>query len=142
MKNLLNEEISQIQYLFGYKKGVVISEQELGSAPSELFTYVNGQKELNTDFLSGGGNIGKWVGPEVKKWCTDNATEGSVCILGKSIDKEKAKTMKLAAAINSSKVDGYEVEKLAPTYIGKFEEDSGDGTKQIKHYWGTVYSKS
>jgi hypothetical protein len=27
MKNLLKEEISQIQYLFGYKKGVVISEQ-------------------------------------------------------------------------------------------------------------------
>lgn len=27
MKNLLNEEINQIQYLFGYKKGVVISEQ-------------------------------------------------------------------------------------------------------------------
>jgi hypothetical protein len=142
MKNLLKEEITQIQYLFGYKKGIVISEQELGSAPSELFTYVNGQKELNTDFLSGGGNIGKWVGPEVKKWCTDNATEGSVCILGKGIDKEKAKTMKLAAAINSSKVDGYEVEKLAPSYIGEFEEDSGDGTKQIKHYWGAVYSKS
>jgi hypothetical protein len=142
MKNLLKEEINQIQYLFGYKKGVVISEQELGSAPSELFTYVNGQKELNTDFLSGSGNIGKWVRPEVKKWCTDKAKEGSVCILGKGIDKEKAKTMKLASAINSSKFDGYKVEKLAPVYIGDFEEDSGDGTKQIKYYWGAVYSKS
>jgi hypothetical protein len=28
MKNLLKEEINQIQYLFGYKKGVVVSEQE------------------------------------------------------------------------------------------------------------------
>ena len=143
MKNILKEEINQIQYLFGYKKGVVISEQnELGSAPAQLFTYINEQKELNADFLSGSGNLGKWVGPEVKKWCSKNAKEGSVCVLGKSIDKEKAKTMKLPAAINLSKVDGYGVEKLTPTYIGSFEEDSEDGTKQTKHYWGVIYSKS
>ena len=142
MNNLLKEEINQIQYLFGYKKGVVISEQnELGSAPAQLFTYINGQKELNADFLSGSGNLGKWVGLEVKDWCSKNAKEGSVCVLGKSIDKEKAKTMKLPAAINLSKVDGYGVEKLTPTYIGSFEEDSGDGTKQTKHYWGAVYTK-
>ncbi len=143
MGNILKEEINQIQYLFGYRRGIVVSEQsELGSAPVQLFTYINGQKELNTDFLSGSGNLGKWVGSDVKKWCTERTTEGSVCVLGKSIDKEKAKTMKLSAAINSSKVDGYNSEKLAPTYIGEFEEDSGDGTKQIKHYWGAVYSKS
>lgn len=150
MKNLLKEEINQIQYLFGYKKGVVISEQELGSAPSELFTYINGQKELNADFLSGSGNLGKWVGPEVKKWCTENATEGSVCVLGKSIDEEKAKTMKLSAAVNLAKNDGYVNQKINPTHINSldkykessFEEDSGDGTKQIKHYYGAVYSKS
>lgn len=144
MKNLLNEEISQIQYLFGYKKGVVISEQELGSAPSELFTYINGKKELSTDFLSGRGDIGKWVGPKVKKWCEDKATEGSVCVLGKGIDNqnERVKTMKLKAAIDLSKVDGYGVEKLAPVYIGAFEEEAGDGTKQTKYYYGAVYSKS
>ena len=151
MKNSLNEEINQIQYLFGYKKGVVISEQnELGSAPAQLFTYINGQKELNADFLSGSGNLGKWVGPEVKKWCTENATEGSVCVLGKSIDEEKAKTMKLSAAVNLAKNDGYVNQKINPTHINSldkykessFEEDSGDGTKQIKHYYGAVYSKS
>ncbi len=144
MKNLLREEINQIQYLFGYKKGVVISEQELGSAPSELFTYINGKKELSTDFLSGSGSIGKWVGPEVKNWCRANATEGSVCILGKVIDDkdERLRKMKLNAAIDLSKLDGYGVEKLAPKYIGAFEEEAGDGTKQIKYYYGAVYSKS
>jgi hypothetical protein len=38
MKNLLKEEITQMQYLFGYKKGVVISEQSIVTAykfPSE-----------------------------------------------------------------------------------------------------------
>lgn len=29
MKNILNEELEQMKYLFGYKKGVVISEQNL-----------------------------------------------------------------------------------------------------------------
>jgi len=27
MKNILNEELNRMQYLFGYKKGMVISEQ-------------------------------------------------------------------------------------------------------------------
>jgi hypothetical protein len=73
MKNLLKEEVNNIKYLFGYKKGVVISEQdELGSAPEQLFTYVNGQKELNTAFLGGGGEVGKFVGTEVKEWCKKN----------------------------------------------------------------------
>lgn len=150
MKNILREEINQIQYLFGYKKGVVISEQnELGSAPAQLFTYINGRKELSTDFLSGKGNDGKWVGPEVKEWCKKNATENSVCVLGKSIDEKLAKTRKLSDAVNLAKNDGYVNQKIGPIYINSldeykkstFEEDSGDGTKQIKHYWGAVYSK-
>jgi hypothetical protein len=29
MKNIINEEINKINYLFGYKRGVVISEQEV-----------------------------------------------------------------------------------------------------------------
>ena len=50
--------------------------------------------------------------------------------------------MKLSAAINSSKMDGYNSEKLSPTYIGQFKENSDDDeTTQIKHYWGAVYSK-
>jgi hypothetical protein len=143
MKDLLKEEIKDIKYLFGYKKGVVISEQdELGSAPKQLFTYINGQKELNTAFLGGNGNLGKWVGTEVKEWCKTKATEGSVCVLGKSIKKDQAQSMKLPAAIGMAKGDNYTVEKVSPTYIGEFEEDSGDGTKQIKHYYGAVYSKS
>ena len=36
MKNLLKEELSQIQYLMGYKKGVIISEQT--SAEEEIHT--------------------------------------------------------------------------------------------------------
>jgi hypothetical protein len=143
MKNLLKEEINDIKYLFGYKKGVVISEQdELGSAPKQLFTYINGQKELNTAFLGDNGELGKWVGPEVKKWCTDNATGDTVCVLGKSIKKDQVQNLKLPAAIGMAKADYYTVEKVSPTYIGEFEEDSGDGTKQIKHYYGAVYSKS
>lgn len=35
MKNILNEELNQMKYLFGYKKGVVISEQNL-QKPLEL----------------------------------------------------------------------------------------------------------
>ena len=143
MKNLLKEEINNIKYLFGYKKGVVISEQdELSSAPEQLFTYINGQKELNTAFLGGNGELGKWVGAEVKNWCTKNAKEGSVCVLGKGIDNRMAETMKLPAAIKSANTDGYSIVKVKPMYIGAFEETSGDGTKQTKHYWGAVYSKS
>ena len=67
MKNLLKEEINDIKYLFGYKKGVVISEQDgLSPAPEQLFTYINGQKELNTTFLGSNGDLGKFVGDEVK----------------------------------------------------------------------------
>jgi len=143
MKNLLNEEINNIKYLFGYKKGVVISEQsELGQAPKELFTYVNGQKELNSDFLGGTGNLGKFVGSEVKDWCESNSVEGSVCVLGKSTEQNLAGGSKLAAAINLAKLDGYSIEKVKPKLIGSFEENSGDGTKQTKYYVGTVYSKS
>jgi hypothetical protein len=143
MKNLLKEEVNNIKYLFGYKKGVVISEQdELGSAPEQLFTYVNGQKELNTAFLGGGGEVGKFVGTEVKEWCRKNAPEGSVCVLGKGIDNRMAETMKLPSAVKLAKTDGFAVAKVNPTYIGAFEESSGDGTKQTKHYWGAVYSKS
>ena len=29
MKNIINEEINKINYLFGYKRGIVISEQEV-----------------------------------------------------------------------------------------------------------------
>jgi hypothetical protein len=32
--NMINEEIDKIKYLFGYKPGVVISEQTTGSTPS------------------------------------------------------------------------------------------------------------
>lgn len=142
MNNLLNEEINHIQYLFGYRKGVVISEQtELGSAPEQLFTYINGRKELSADFLSGEGNDGKWVGPDVKQWCKDNVTEGSVCVLGKSINTNLVND-KLRLSIETAKKDGFSVEKIKPQSIGSFEEDSGDGTKQVKYYYGTVYSKS
>jgi hypothetical protein len=149
MKNLLKEEINDIKYLFGYKKGVVISEQnELSPAPEQLFTYINGQKELNTAFLGSNGEVGKFVGGEVKKWCKDNAPEGSVCVLGRGVDngqpsdKERVKTLKLPGAIKLASTDGYTIVKVNPTYIGAFEETYGDGTKQTKHYWGTVYSKS
>ena len=149
MKNLLKEEINDIKYLFGYKKGVVISEQDgLSAAPEQLFTYINGQKELNTAFLGGNGEVGKFVGNEVKEWCKKNAPEGSVCVLGKGVDngqpsdKERVKTMKLSGAIKLANNDGYSIVKVNPTYIGAFEETYGDGTKQTKHYWGAVYSKS
>ena len=119
----------------------------IGSNPNEYQLWEvdvnnNGQKELNTAFLGGNGNLGKWVGTEVKEWCKTKATEGSVCVLGKSIKKDQAQSMKLPAAIGMAKGDNYTVEKVSPTYIGEFEEDSGDGTKQIKHYFGAVYSKS
>ena len=149
MKNLLKEEINNIKYLFGYKKGVVISEQnELDSAPKQLFTYINGQKELNTDFLGGNGDLGKFVGDEVKKWCKENATGDTVCVLGKGVDngqpsdKENVKTMKLPRAIKLANIDGYTIVKVNPTYIGVYDETTGDGTTQKKHYFGTVYSKS
>ena len=32
--NMINEEIDKIKYLFGYKPGVVISEQTTGATPS------------------------------------------------------------------------------------------------------------
>lgn len=34
MKNILNEELDSMKYLFGYKKGVVISEQSTGAVQS------------------------------------------------------------------------------------------------------------
>ena len=143
MKNLLKEEINDIKYLFGYKKGVVISEQDvLSPAPEQLFTYINGQKELNTVFLGGNGEMGKFVGKEVKDWCGKNATGNTVCVLGKGIDNRMVETMKLPAAIKSANTDGYSIVKVKPMYIGAFDETSGDGTIQKKHYWGAAYSKS
>jgi hypothetical protein len=115
---------------------------DLGSAPSELFTYINGRKELNTAFLEGTGEEGKWVGKEVKEWCKENATEGSVCVLGKSINKNMAQNTKLPLSVDAAKKDLYVKQKISPTYIGDFEESSGDGEKQIKIYYGAVYSKS
>ena len=143
MKNLLKEEINDIKYLFGYKKGVVISEQDgLSNTPKQLFTYINGQKELNTTFLSGSGEIGKWVGEEVKNWCNTNATGDTVCVLGKSMDTETAKRMKLHSSKLAANNDGYKIVKVEPEYIGVFDETSGDDTIQKKHYFVTFYSKS
>jgi hypothetical protein len=40
-KELLSEEISQMKYLFGYKKGVVISEQEIEPKTSDILKSQN-----------------------------------------------------------------------------------------------------
>ena len=47
MKNIINEEINKINYLFGYKRGIVISEQseDLGNAPQDIITFYNEDKE-------------------------------------------------------------------------------------------------
>jgi hypothetical protein len=47
MKNIINEEINKINYLFGYKRGIVISEQtdNLGNAPSDIVAFYNEDKE-------------------------------------------------------------------------------------------------
>jgi hypothetical protein len=47
MKNILNEEINKINYLFGYKRGIVISEQseDLGNAPQDIVAFYNEDKE-------------------------------------------------------------------------------------------------
>ena len=48
MKNLLNEEINQIQYLFGYKRGFVISEQSDPNVDKKI-THLTNIKEKETD---------------------------------------------------------------------------------------------
>lgn len=48
MKNLLREEINQIQYLFEYKRGVVISEQTDPNAAKKI-EYLTSIKEKETD---------------------------------------------------------------------------------------------
>lgn len=48
MKNLLREEINQIQYLFGYKKGIVISEQTDPNI-SKKIGMVQNMKDKETD---------------------------------------------------------------------------------------------
>lgn len=48
MKNILKEEINQIQYLFGYKKGVVISEQADPNT-SKKIGMVQNMKDKETD---------------------------------------------------------------------------------------------
>ena len=55
---------------------------------------------------------------------------------------ENVKTMKLPRAIKLANIDGYTIVKVNPTYIGVYDETTGDGTTQKKHYFGTVYSKS
>lgn len=39
MKNILNEELDSMKYLFGYKKGVVISEQTTSATTVDLNTH-------------------------------------------------------------------------------------------------------
>lgn len=39
MKNILNEELNTMKYLFGYKKGVVISEQTTSATTVDLNTH-------------------------------------------------------------------------------------------------------
>jgi hypothetical protein len=43
IKQTLSEELSKMNYLFGYKKGQVISEQETGVQPTEVKIDVNNQ---------------------------------------------------------------------------------------------------
>ncbi len=45
MKNILKEELEQIKYLFEYKKGIVISEQE---TQTKNYTVADIQNKLNT----------------------------------------------------------------------------------------------
>lgn len=48
MKNLLREEINQIQYLFGYKRGFVISEQSDPNVDKKI-EHLTNIKEKETD---------------------------------------------------------------------------------------------
>lgn len=53
MKNILKEEMNQIQYLFGYKRGVVISEQ-IDPNVSKKIELIQNMKnnETNTDTIA------------------------------------------------------------------------------------------
>jgi len=58
MKNILKEELEQIKYLFGYKKGVVISEQAAEKKDYTVQDIQNKLVELGyKDILSRGGKI-------------------------------------------------------------------------------------
>ena len=48
MKNILKEEMNQIQYLFGYKRGIVVSEQTDPNAPKKI-GMVQNMKDKETD---------------------------------------------------------------------------------------------
>jgi hypothetical protein len=95
MKNIINEEINKINYLFGYKRGIVISEQEventpigkvgaeeLGKAPSSMVNLM--MNHLENSYM------------DVKNWCNNMKQKhgDGVCVIGKSNKMNIADTMR------------------------------------------------
>ena len=112
MKNIINEEINKINYLFGSKKGIVISEQgventpigkvdgeELGKAPSNVVKLM--MNELENSYI------------DVKNWCEDKKQKhgDGICVIGKSKKMNVADTMRGTYELQLSRENYKKVEE-------------------------------
>jgi hypothetical protein len=129
MNNRLLEEIQNINYLFGYKKGVVISEQslentpvgkvggeELGKAPSDVVKLMKMHLE-NSD-------------SDVVDWCDkmkQKHGEG-VCVIGESMKMNVADT----------KRGTYEIQLMREKYK-KVEEGPNLMQDENKNFYKVSY---
>lgn len=106
-QEMINEELNKIKYLFGYKKGVVISEQSFpggnnGTSAStqnpddtdysKIVNYYSGNTDANWEFVRGGevedlGTIFNYIHVKTK----DTATNGNDCFMSLWNDKDAYK---------------------------------------------------
>jgi hypothetical protein len=129
MNNRLSEEIQNINYLFGYKKGVVISEQslentpvgkvggeELGKAPTKIVELMKMHLE-NAD-------------SDVIDWCDKSKQKHGegVCVIGKSTKMNVADT----------KRGSYELQLMRENYK-KVEEGPNLITDKNENFYKVSY---
>ena len=129
MNNRLLEEIQNINYLFGYKKGVVISEQSLENTPvgkvggEELGNAPNSYVKLMKTYLENADS-------DVVDWCDkmkQKHGEG-VCVIGKSMKMNVADT----------KRGSYELQ-LAKEKYKKVEEGPNLMQDENKNFYKVSY---
>ena len=99
MSNFLNEEIKRMNFLFGYKKGVVISEQSLENTPvGKVEGEGLGNAPDNIIKIFQSILDDKNTPQEVKDWCETqkNKFGEGVCVIGVSMDRETSRKKRVS----------------------------------------------